>query len=208
MGAFTNLTGRRFGRLVVTATFEKRKPRNQSKVFWLCNCECGKEAWVFSHQLTAGITKSCGCFRRESATKRGTRHGRHGTPEYRAWMNMNRRCNNRNTSDYKNYGGRGIAVCARWQSFERFLKDMGTMPGKGYTVDRRDNDGNYEPGNCQWATKKEQNRNSRHNHLVTHGGKTLPVSVWAELMGMPRKTLSARLHRGWSVAEAIDTPLR
>jgi len=133
-------------------------------------------------------------------------HGMSSSPEYRAWRTMISRCKNPNASAYKNYGGRGISVCQRWvESFENFLSDMGRRPS-GLSIDRINNDGNYEPGNCRWATRTEQARNSRMAKPLTFRGETMCFSAWAERTGIHWLTLYKRIKRGWSVEKALVTP--
>jgi len=159
-----DLTGQRFGRLVITGhaghhTF----PSGQKRHRWHCICDCGAGVEVFISDLRSGHTTSCGCFMREVAVKNGqiTTHGGHGTREYHSWRSMKHRCYNRQSKDYPNWGGRGIRVCAEWViSFEAFYADMGPRP-RGTTLDRKNNNGNYNPSNCRWATAVEQNSNRR-----------------------------------------------
>lgn len=156
MPAFSDITLQRFGRLVALW------PQNKDKrglYLWLCLCDCGRETVVRGSDLREGKTKSCGCLHDELASKRNFRHGHSkGTRTYRSWMAMRDRCRYSNHKDYEHYGGRGIKVCERWQSFENFLADMGERP-VGLTLDRIDPNGNYEPGNCRWATWSEQREN-------------------------------------------------
>ena len=167
MRALVDLTGKRFGRWLVleraATCVATQRAHGQSR--WLCRCDCGTSSVVDVGRLRCGRSKSCGCLRRELARKSHQKHGyaRTGlkTVEYRAWLAMRVRCNNQNSKDYPRYGGRGISVCPRWDSFENFLADMGPRP-KGMSLDRfPDKNGNYEPGNCRWATPKQQGRNSR-----------------------------------------------
>lgn len=150
--------GERYGRLVVVAYAGNNRHQQRQ---YTARCDCGVEIVVNGYALTNGNTQSCGCLQRERFTNRT--HGLTGTPEYRVWKNMNQRCANPNGDDWERYGGRGITVCERWRnSFEAFLADMGPMPGPGYSIDREDSRGNYEPANCRWITISE---NSRRAHL-------------------------------------------
>lgn len=132
-------------------------------------------------------------------------HGLRYSHEYRIWIAMKQRCYNKETADFKNYGGRGIVVCDRWlESVENFVADMGLVPSKLHTIDRVDVDGNYEPKNCVWATRSEQNRNRRKNRIITFNGKTMCVVDWAKEIGVPVSTLTARLNKGgWTEEQAL-----
>lgn len=143
-------------------------------------------------------------------TKHGHATGGRLTAEYRAWQCMITRCENSNSINYAEYGGSGITVCERWRnSFAAFLEDMGLKPGPEYTLDRYPNPaGNYEPGNCRWATPKQQARNRRTNLLLTYNGQTKTLAEWAERTGFRGGTIKRRLERGWSVRDAIETPLQ
>jgi hypothetical protein len=152
-----NITGQRFGRLLVLSFAEIR----QRKAHWLCRCDCGNERTFSGKHLRTGHTTSCGCYKRANASKHAESQ-RPWTPEYRAWCDLRSRCNNPKVKQYDDYGGRGISVCERWDDYANFLADMGRRPSPAHSIDRRDNDGNYEPSNCRWATKEEQMQNRRH----------------------------------------------
>lgn len=199
---FKDLAGKTFGRLKVLALLECGR-----RTYWNCVCECGKITSVRSDHLTSGRTVSCGCWSTLSPNK-GT-HRMSSTPIYKIWEAMRRRCNNPQDEQFHRYGGRGIKVCQSWQeSFANFYADMGDIPPK-FTIERTNNDGDYEPSNCHWASRKEQARNTRRNHLVTIGNETLPLSEWAERFGLTHKqyqTIHARIMTGWNPEVALKTP--
>lgn len=156
MPKFNPSIGQRFGRLVVLGLSDYKRYRI------LCKCDCGNIVPIYKYNLRDGISKSCGCLRNEIVTKHGHNTDKKGkSPTYSSWDGIIQRCNNPNCKAYKHYGGRGITVCERWNKFENFLADMGENPSKGYSIDRIDVNGNYEPSNCRWATAKEQSRNKR-----------------------------------------------
>ena len=161
------MIGEKYGKLTVLKEVEKfTQPSGQTQRGYLCKCECGNETVVCAMSLRLGRTKSCGCLRNErsriNAITHGHNVGRVRSPEYTCWANMKRRCYTESARGYKHWGGRGIKVCKRWRdSFPAFLKDMGRKPSPDLSLDRIDNDGNYEPGNCRWATKKQQRNNRR-----------------------------------------------
>ncbi len=135
-----------------------------------------------------------------AANKRRTKHGMYRTRVYRIWAGMKQRCENPNNTAYHRYGGRGIKVCDRWQDFDNFLSDMGD-PYDWQSLDRLDNDGDYEPGNCRWATTQEQQNNLRSNRLFTHDGKTQTLAQWARDLGIAYHVLKYRLNNGWEPPE-------
>lgn len=175
----------------------------------VCSCDAEREVIVRGAELIKGATKSCGCLAVEMTICRSLTHGKSRTTEYRIWAGIKDRCLNPNSRSYPGWGGRGIKMCQRWQeSFEAFLEDVGDRPGMEYTLDRIDNDGNYEKGNVRWATWTEQQNNRRSSRYLTHNGETKTVSQWARATGMKRDTLQHRIHdRGWSVEKALTTPL-
>lgn len=194
-----DLTGQRFGRLAVI--------RYLQGCGWLCRCDCGTEKAVLSGSLRRGGATSCGCFRREKMRSERTRHGHATTPTYLAWSHMKSRCENRNNKDYADYGGRGIRVCDRWQDFANFLADMGEKPSASHSIDRYpDNDGNYEPGNCRWATVLQQANNKRNNRILEFNGRRQTVPEWARELGFAASAIHGRLAKGWSVEDTLSRP--
>jgi hypothetical protein len=189
--------GARFGRLAIIA-------RNGYEI--TCLCDCGKEKRVHLANLTNGHVRSCGCLRVETTAAKTFRHGaaRRGnkTPTYECWNGMIKRCFNTKSKDYPNYGGRGITVCEQWMSFENFLADMGEKP-RGLFIERKENDKGYSPDNCVWATRTEQNRNTRATRWLTHGGRTQSLAAWAEESGIRPGTISGRLARGMDMESAL-----
>jgi hypothetical protein len=175
---------------------------------WFCVCDCGTVKTLSSETIASGI-KSCGCIKRKSNASKITKHGMLGTKTYWAWRKMKARCMNPNIPCYKHYGCRGIKVCDRWiDSFENFLADMGEAP-VGTSLDRYpDMNGNYEPGNCRWATPKEQSRNKRNNRFVEYLGSKKTVAEWSEITNIDKGTIVYRLNAGWSAERALSTPAK
>lgn len=202
MGKHIDLTGKKFARLNVTGNFILTK---QGRRKWECRCDCGKTTWVVTNNLLSGKTKSCGCWNEEVKSKTHTKHGMSHSRIYRIWSNMKARCETKTNKAYGLYGGRGISVCAEWEEFIPF-RDWALSNGyqDNLTLDRMDNDGNYEPGNCRWATPKEQGNNTRCCHYITYNGETKTVRGWEEALGYSRGIIHSRLKSGWSVERAIE----
>jgi len=205
-----DLVGQKFGRLVVLYDTGERKNGN---VVWHCKCDCGNEVDRRSDHLTSGATKSCGCYNRERAAEVHTTHGmarqRERHPVYLAWHDMLQRCENPNFTTYKDYGGRGIRVCEEWHDAKIFI-DWALANGwrEGLTIDRINNNGNYEPSNCRWVTRKEQARNKRNNHLITFNEKTQPMAQWAEEVDIGSCTLRYRINNlHWPIERALTEPI-
>jgi len=201
-GQLRDITGLRFGRWTVV---ERASNRFGNTPYWLCRCACGRQKEVNGQCLQEGGSTSCGCSRIGNGNRR--KHGLTRTRLYKIWSNMLERCNNPKRRVYPYYGGRGIEVCERWRIFENFLADMGHEP-KGYTLDRINVDGNYEPGNCRWASRKEQARNTRRNNVITFNGKSLSLSEWEDELGISQSVLGQRLRAGWTPEDALTRPLR
>jgi hypothetical protein len=204
---FIDMTDRRFGRWTVVRPGE----RDRSGVRrWVCRCDCGTVKEVYGKHLRKRLSTSCGCARDEQTAIRLTKHGLKDSREYSIWCNMLSRCHNPRATEFPRYGARGICVCDRWrESFAAFYEDMGPCPSPDHSIDRKENSGHYEPGNCQWATRKEQARNTRKNRFIEFNGERLTVSEWAERTGISEATIRHRLDdAGWPAEKALTAPLR
>lgn len=197
----TDVTGKRFGKLMALR-FDRQEGRLS---YWLCSCDCGNQVTVRTYSLLCGRTRSCGCLGAEVARNRLTTHGESKkSKEYEIWRAMRRRCGNPNAKNYRNYGGRGISVCERWDSYECFLADMGRCP-EGFSIERKNNDGNYEPSNCIWADPFTQTRNKRVNRIIEFQGVKLILKDWSKKIGISPQTIGHRLKAGWSIEKALTT---
>lgn len=207
-----NLQGRLFGRLVAV---KYMGPYTRSS--WFCRCECGKSIIARGYTLKQGITRSCGCLGIEL---RGEKNAGHGyarkyskAPEYKIYIGIIRRCTDNSSDRSKDYIGRGIKICERWRhgdiglsGFECFLADVGFRPSALHSIDRKNNDGNYEPNNCRWATKAEQSRNRRSNHRLLYRGRIITMTDATVIADVSADAIRGRIHKGWTVEAAIETP--
>lgn len=205
-GKFLDLTGKRFGSLVVIGRTENRN----RTVMWECRCDCGNTTKVDTHSLTSGHTCSCGCAKIDFCKRRFTKHNSSDSPLYVIWFDMKRRCYDEKDPAYKNYGQRGISVCDEW--LDSFVCFKEWANDNGYrirlTLDRIDNNGNYCPENCRWATAKEQSNNRRNNINVTFNGQTKTLKQWSESIGLSYDALWARWKAGWDIPTLLQTPQR
>lgn len=206
---FKDKTGMKFGRLTVTYYAGRRPlPGGQRTTWWGCRCQCGNVVEVRGSNLQQKHTTSCGCLVKEMIRDRCVTHGQSNTKMFMRWDSMCQRCQNPNHRQYARYGGRGIKVCKRWLKFENFYTDMGDPPTDEHSLDRIDNDGDYKPSNCRWATHAEQQRNKENNRIITVDGESRCVAEWAEITGIKETTLLQRLQRGWSDERTVNTPVR
>lgn len=207
-----SLIGRTFGRLKV---LEDCDPiRTHSGISMRCSkclCSCGKTVIVKNIYLRAGDTESCGCIQSERARVLRLRHGHcrkgNATSIHVIWWGIHQRCLDPNCKAYPRYGGRGIKLCKRWMKFENFLSDMGERPSKK-SIERINNDGNYEPSNCKWATGIEQGQNKRNNRTFTVRGITACISELCRRFHISSNRVQARLRYGWPAEDAFTRPLR
>lgn len=207
---FIDLEGLKLGRLHVVGFVGHNR--------WWCTCTCGaafvRRGWSLRRAHNEGSEASCGC-RKNPGNSAFTIHNRCRTPEWRSWAKMHERCFDQNYHAYPRYGGRGITVCDRWRigeagqhGFECFFEDLGQKPTRKHSLDRKDNNGNYEPSNCRWATRREQNRNKCNSIFLEINGERLHIADWAERCGLRRATLLRRIRKGWEVGRALQPPCR
>ena len=174
-----------------------------SHQYWLFKCDCGNEKVIRKYGVVSGHAKSCGCLQKETASKLRKTHGMTNTKIYYIWWAMYERCYRKKNNNYKHYGARGIKVCKKWYKFENFYEDMGDIP-KGKTLDRIDNNSNYCPNNCRWATRKEQQNNTSRNHFITYKGETKTMAQWADKFGIQYNIFRSRIYIGWDIARALN----
>lgn len=198
-----DITGQKFGRL--TALYRLHNTKGRTK--WFCICECGNIKEVQISHLIKNNIKSCGCLRKELASKRATTHGKHDTRLYQTWCDIKKRCYNPNNKRYKDWGGRGIAVCSEWKDDFQAFYDWAINNGydDSLTIDRIDNNKGYEPNNCRWATTKQQTRNRRNTKYITYKGESKPLAEWCEILNLNYDKVKHRINNyGWSIEKALE----
>lgn len=202
---FIDLSGKRFGRLLVVRRVDKPVTSKKRGIYYLCKCDCGTEKILNRNSLQSG-TQSCGCLIVETtaqlAKKTLTTHGMAKHPLYHVWHHMMQRCGNPKYREYKLYGARGITVCERWKDVRNFISDMEATYRSGLEIERIDNDKGYEPSNCRWANRKEQCNNTRHNVFFEFNGERKTIAQWAETLGISHQCMNKRLH-DWPLERAL-----
>jgi hypothetical protein len=197
------MIGQRFGRLVV----EAREQVERKGSWWRCRCDCGAHTVAITAKLRNGHKRSCGCLKDENW--RDATHGLHGTPEHSVWEGIKRRCLMPSEKAFPHYGGRGVRISDAWRDdFAAFLAHVGPRPSATHSIERIDVNGHYEPGNVRWATPAEQARNKRNNRSISLDGETRILVEWCEVYGISPKNVVARERIGWSIEDAIKTPVR
>lgn len=196
-------TGEKYGRLTVLEHSPNLPGAKDTNARWLCVCECGKTKIVYGQDLKRGKVVSCGCWNQEKRTT----HGMSRTHVNSVWRQMRDRCKNPNNPSFHNYGGRGISVCERWESFENFVADMGDRP-EGFEIDREDNNGNYEPGNCHWISKQRNLNNKRSSRILELNGVTHTIAEWSKITGFSWLAIRQRLRYGWTVERTLTEPIK
>ena len=205
-----DLTGQRFGRLVVLSFHHNEN----GKRYWLCLCDCGNKKIAHTSHLNFGLVKSCGCLADETRANNRLKKRKHGFSHkerlYETWKNMKRRCCDPSNNRAKFYIEKGIKVCDEWMNDYSEFRQWALSHGyaETLTLDRINNDGDYCPENCRWATAKIQANNQSRNHLLTYNGETLTMSEWADKLGITYATINSRVQHGWSMTRIVNTPQR
>lgn len=206
MGKLIDLTGRRFGRLLVVNRANKN---SFGEALWECQCDCGNSHIAKGSSLRRGKCLSCGCYQRECISKAHTKHNMYGTRLYHIWSGMIQRCTNPNNSKYKNYGKRGIKVCDEWKDFSNFYKwASATNYAENLTIDRVDVNGNYTPDNCRWTTINIQENNRTNNFVISICGTSHTLAEWCRIYHISYSTVQERIRHNWDITTAITTPIR
>lgn len=210
MGKYIELAGQRFGRLTAYSYAHVQLSSGRRMAAWLCICDCGNKKVIQGHHLRGGKSLSCGCLSTDAVVERNTIHGLSKTPRYLCWKAMMNRCYREDVVEYQNYGARGIRVCDRWRFGENgkhpfvcYIEDTGEQPSPAHSIDRIDNDGNYEPGNVRWATKAQQMANRRTSIHAIIGGVRVPLVKYAGRLGFSYEGMRLQVRKhGKSATEA------
>ena len=205
-----DLTGQKYNRLkVVNFDGVRRDSKGRTFRYWKCKCDCGSEVYLTTHALRSGNTKSCGCYNLELLKKRNYLHGMSNSRIYTTWKNMKSRCYYPKNAEFKNYGGRGIKICDEWKNDFQVFYEWSIKHGykEELTIDRIDNNGNYQPDNCRWVDMAVQSRNTSRTRYIEFNGKRLTICEWGIEIGGTSTTVLYRIEQGWSVEEAIMTPI-
>ena len=212
MPKLINEEGNRYGKLTVCG-HSSGKYDKYGHYLWKCVCDCGNVCFVKGAQLRNGNTKSCGCLHSEALSERNEKHGLAGSRLYKIYKGMKRRCKSKSCCDYKDYGGRGIKLCAEWDGEhggEKFVKwSLENGYNDNLSIDRIDVNGDYSPNNCRWANMKTQANNKRSNHVLEYNGERHTLTEWSEITGLSVGTIGARLRLlGWGIEKALTRPCR
>lgn len=193
-----------YGNKIWALLIESFSHHNRHSRYVVCLCDCGNRKIIAYSNIKRGSSKSCGCLHASRIGALNRVHGMTRTKVYRAWKHLRERINNPNCKKYSLYGGRGISLCERWNKFENFIEDMGQPPTSFHSIDRINVNGNYEPGNCRWATAKEQARNKRNSILIDINGQIRPLKEWCDLLGKDYKLVWAHIRQqGKSIEQAL-----
>jgi len=193
-----NMVGKTYGKLLILEEVKERD--SYGYILYKCKCSCGKEKIIRGHNIRSGNSLSCSCSRIQPNLK----HNMSYTAEHNAWRSMKKRCKNKNDPRYEDYGGRGIKVCDRWiNSFENFFEDMGYKPSKSHSIERINNDGDYEPSNCIWADVKTQARNKRTSMKILYENKIIDIFLFSEIMNLSVSGAKKRIFRNYKLTDGI-----
>lgn len=205
---YEDLTGRKFGRLLVIK-YAGKKGNKRKRIAWLCKCDCGKQVEILGENLKQGISKSCGCYCIQRIKNKNTKHGFTKTRIFNIYIKIKERCLNEHSKAYKDYGGRGIVICNEWLGESGFINFKNWADKNGYseslTIDRIDNNGNYEPSNCRWVDKKVQANNRRSNRKIKYNGMEKTIAEWSDFYNIPYMRIYTRLKLKMPLCEVFNT---
>ena len=207
MGKLIELTGRRFGRLVV---IERGQYEKSGSATWVCICDCGNKKTISGADLRKGHTQSCGCLQIERTKNRNFLNGQEPKDLYHVWVSMRQRIYNHKHKSFNDYGGRGITICEEWDKSYIAFRTWAIANGyeKGLTIDRIDNEKGYCPENCRWVSQKTQANNRRNNTVITYLGESKTISEWADVFHIKSGTLTQRIRKGWPIEKALTMPVK